>query len=401
MGSPDAQKERAVKQTAGMIVFVLIFIVLYSGMHLYAFYKIKAAIPLAGWCRQSIILFMMLMVLSPLLVRQFEKAGMEFLARMLSWAGFTWMGILFLFDFFSLATDLTCIFVRLAGSIFKSNLSAVKLSPGHAFSLSLLLTAGLALYGYFDARKIRTERVVIRTSAIPRRPGRLRIVQISDVHLGMMVREERLKSILSAVKKVDPDILVSTGDLVDGMMMNIEELIRPLKEITPRYGKFAVTGNHEFYAGPGRSVEFIERAGFKVLRGEGVSVQGLINIAGVDDRAGRYTGWLREVSEAELLSSLPRNRFTLFLKHTPRITEESLGLFDLQLSGHTHHGQIFPFNLITRLLFSINSGMRRLPKGSLLYVSRGTGTWGPPMRIFAPPEVTLIELLYQEKGKNE
>jgi hypothetical protein len=101
----------------------------------------------------------------------------------------------------------------------------------------------------------------------------------------------------------------------------------------------------------------------------------------------------KPVNEAELLAGLPRDRFILFLKHQPRIDQSSIGLYDLMLSGHTHKGQIFPFNLATRLLFPMNAGAYDLGKGSRLYVSRGSGTWGPPIRFLAPPEITVIELV--------
>jgi predicted MPP superfamily phosphohydrolase len=116
-----------------------------------------------------------------------------------------------------------------------------------------------------------------------------------------------------------------------------------------------------------------------------------MNIAGVDDPARPYRT-LKNDFEKALLSTLPRDGFTLYLKHQPVIDPSTLGLFDLQLSGHTHKGQIFPFNLATKLFYSMHSGLTELGKGSLLYVSRGSGTWGPPVRFLSPPEVTLIEL---------
>ena len=160
-------------------------------------------------------------------------------------------------------------------------------------------------------------------------------------------------------------------------------------------GKFAVTGNHEFYAGITHSLKFIEKAGFTVLRGEGVSIQNLINIAGVDNPEDNTHSVIKP--EKEILSRLPSDKFTLLLKHKPDIEKESLGLFDLQVSGHTHKGQIFPIGLITSFLFYHNAGYINLPKGSALYVSRGIGSAGPPVRIFAPPELTIIDIVSEKK----
>ena len=139
-----------------------------------------------------------------------------------------------------------------------------------------------------------------------------------------------------------------------------------------------------------------------MLRGEGLTVAGLINLAGVDDPARLSPGLFKEVTEKELLSGLPREKFTLLLKHRPDVDKDALGLFDLQISGHTHQGQIFPFRLITRLFFPYDGGSFQLPNHSLLHVSRGTGTWGPPIRFLAPPEVTVYELIHEDMAqKNE
>jgi predicted MPP superfamily phosphohydrolase len=208
------------------------------------------------------------------------------------------------------------------------------------------------------------------------------------------VRQGRLTRILEKVKRANPDVLVSTGDLVDGQINDLEGLTKLLNEINPRYGKFAITGNHEFYAGISHALDFTEKAGFTILRDEVVTVGGIITIVGVDDPTGNYFGVSKNIPEKALLSRLPRERFTLFLKHRPLMEQSSLGLFDLQLSGHVHKGQIFPFNLLTRLYYPTNAGLLNLPLNSQVYVSRGSGTWGPPIRFLAPPEVTVIELVH-------
>lgn len=129
-----------------------------------------------------------------------------------------------------------------------------------------------------------------------------------------------------------------------------------------------------------------------MLRNEAVNA-GPITLVGVDDRTAVQLHMEEPIREKALLSQVPRDRFTLFLKHQPRIDHTTAGLFDLQISGHTHKGQIFPFTLLTLLTFPMNAGTYDLGSGSLLHVSRGTGTWGPPIRFLAPPEVTIIELV--------
>ena len=376
-----------------MYLFLLTFFLLYGAMHLYVFLKARAAFAFGRGISIYIILFMLIMVLAPLIVRFSEKHGFEFLARLMSYAGYIWLGLLFLFFCVSIILDIYRLSIYLGGALSHKNLSAVIPSARFSFFLPLLFCMCIAIYGYFEAKDISLDKVTIKTSKIPKEVGKLKIVQISDVHLGLIVREERLKKILQTVKMAEPDILVSTGDLVDGQINGMGGLAELLQGINPRYGKFAITGNHEFYAGLSQSLDFTEKAGFRILRGEGLTVEGLVNIAGVDDPAGNTNEHYKRISEKELLSGLPREKFTLLLKHRPLIDKNALGLFDLQLSGHTHKGQIFPFSLITWMYYPVDSGCLKPVDNCYLYVSRGAGTWGPPIRFLSPPEVTVIELV--------
>lgn len=377
-----------------MRFFLLAFFAIYGGMHLYAFLKARAALAFGPGTGILLTFFMLAMILAPVIVHYSEKLGLELFARIMAHIGFIWGAILFLFFSASVVIDLYRLAVYLSGLIFQRDYSAISLSTRYSFFIALFLSLCISFYGYFEARNIRTERILIKTAKLPAKIGILKIVQISDVHLGLMVREERLNRILDRVKAEQPDILVSTGDLLDGQVCRLNGLEELIKEVRPRYGKFAITGNHEFYAGIENARCFIENAGFTFLRGEGVTIAGIINIAGVDDPAGKIYG-VRDISERELLSGLPREKFTLFLKHRPLVDKTVIGLFDLQLSGHIHKGQIFPFTLVTALLYPINSGRLDLPNNSLVYVSRGSGTWGPPIRFLAPPEVTAIELVHE------
>ena len=378
-----------------MRLFLLTFFFVYGGMHLYAFLKAKAALAFGSAAGISLALFMLLMVLAPVIVRYSERFGFELFARIMAHIGFVWGAVLFLFFSASLVVDVFRLLLWVSGLVLQKDFSFFTSSARYSFFVPLLISLSIAVYGYFEARDIRTEKVLIRTLKIPADVGRLKIVQISDVHLGLIVREAQLKRILEIVKTEHPDILVSTGDLVDGQVCKLNGLSDLLKEINPRYGKFAVTGNHEFYAGLENALCFTELAGFTLLRGKGVTVAGIINIAGVDDPAGRIYGPGTGISERDLLSALPREKFTLLLKHRPAIDEDAVGLFDLQLSGHTHKGQIFPFSLITRIYYrhTADAGHLKLMNSFYLYVSRGSGTWGPPIRFLSPPEVTVFELV--------
>ncbi len=377
-----------------MSLFFLTFFLIYGGTHLYFFLKVRAAVPLGNIGGSCLALFLLLMVLAPVLVRMLEKEGFEVLARWTAYAGYLWMGFLFLFFSASLVVDFYNVLIHVSGVISRRDLSAFFLSKRASLLLPVAYGAATALYGYFEALDIKTERIVMTSGKIPRTLGKLTIVQISDVHLGLIVREERLRKIVDEVKAAAPDILVSTGDLVDGQINRMTGLAELLRDVRPRFGKFAVTGNHEAYAGVNQALDFTKRAGFRVLRNEIVTAGGIINIAGVDDPAmARVTRSRPPIADHVLLAGLPPDLFTLFLKHRPAVERESLGHFDLQLSGHVHNGQIFPFNLVTRFFYPAKIGYSPYPGNSALYVSRGTGTWGPPIRFLAPPEITVIEIL--------
>ena len=382
----------------GFILFVSAFITVYSSLHFYAFMKARKALSMETGPAVLLVLFMLVMVFSPIIVRVAENLGYEQFAKTMAYIGYSWMGLLFLFVCTSLFLDAFSLAARLAGLFLNRDLSMLVLPARHGFIAALSVAVLAGGYGYFEALQIRTEHVKIATSKLPEAVQSLRIVQISDVHLGVIVREYRLEKILSQVRAASPDVLVSTGDLVDGQTDNLAGALEMLREIRPRYGKFAVMGNHEFYAGEDLSMDFMIEAGFIVLREEGKTVENLFNVAGTDDPAGRGHSLRGRSDVRDVLSGLPENKFTVLLKHRPIIDENSLGLFDLQLSGHGHRGQVFPFTIVVRLFFPLISGLYELPSGSVLYVNRGSGTWGPPMRVLAPPEVTVIDVVAEKKA---
>ncbi|MCK9420123.1 MAG: metallophosphoesterase [Nitrospirae bacterium] len=375
-----------------MILFVLMIFTIYGGVHAYAFVKARSVFafgPLVGAALGS---FMLLMVFAIFLVRTLETHEYELSAQALSYVAYFWMAVLFLFFCGSLLFDGLTLVTRAIGWITRNDISAYLVPVKTSFYISLGLACAICAYGYFEAKDIRTERLVIETTKLPAGIDRLTIVQMSDVHLGLINRCERFSPMIKAVKDANPDIFVVTGDLVDAQINHLPGLADMLREVTAKFGKYAIMGNHEYYAGPEKSLAFIREAGLTLLRDE-VAAGGPVTIVGVDDRTAIQLNLGHPSSEKKLLSGLPRDRFILFLKHQPRIDPNTIGLFDLQLSGHTHKGQIFPFTLLTHLSFPLIAGNYELGKGSLLHISRGTGTWGPPVRFLAPPEVTIIELV--------
>ncbi len=260
-----------------------------------------------------------------------------------------------------------------------------------AFLIILILIAAATAWGFIEGRGLKTERVAIETDLLPAGSGPVKIAQISDVHIGLMEGKKRIEQVLAILHDENPDILLSTGDLVDGNVPHTNHLASLFAAYRPPMGKYAVTGNHEFYAGLPESLRFMEEGGFTVLRGTSVEI-GSIRIAGVDDPAGSRTGAASYTDEAAALAMGNQSLFTVFLKHQPLVRNLSVGKFQLQLSGHTHKGQIFPFSIPVRMRYEYDAGLFDLGKGSRIYTSRGTGTWGPPLRVLSPAEVTIFTI---------
>jgi len=369
-----------------MIIFLLTFLCLYGGINFYAFARARSIFHFPGAVQIVVIVLLVLLILAPVLVRLAENLHLEELAKAIAYIGYLWMAFVFLFFFLSLSFDI----LRYLALVFYPDAKSMPLTTIF-FGLAVFLSFVLVVYGFGDAQRIRVKKLEVQTEHFLPNDGRIRIVQISDVHVGLIIRGERLQALLDAVRQANPDILVSTGDLLDGELNNVMPEAQRFVPIQPKFGKYAIMGNHEYYAGIKRSLAFTQEAGFEVLRDEVRQVAG-ISIFGADDITATRLGLQKDNRAfAELLSSNRDRGFVLLLKHQPFINEKEN--FNLQLSGHTHGGQIFPFRLITRLFFENNYGYYELDKNKLLYVSRGAGTWGPPVRIFAPPEITVIDII--------
>lgn len=226
----------------------------------------------------------------------------------------------------------------------------------------------------------------------------LKIVQLSDVHIGGLMDEERVAKIVFLVNQTKPDIIAITGDLVDTSLANAESSLALLKALRAKYGVYYVLGNHEYIHDVQDMLEYLPSLGIQVLLNENLPIgtPPLINLAGSADLMGDRLGFLRpdfEKTLANLNPALP----TILLTHQPKVinilSESLLAKADLLLTGHTHGGQIFPISLAVLLQQPYLKGLHKTKTGGYVYVSEGTGFWGPPMRALSDSEITLFELL--------
>jgi predicted MPP superfamily phosphohydrolase len=261
-----------------------------------------------------------------------------------------------------------------------------------------ILAALLTLVGFVNARRrARVRRVDVPIAGLPAPLHGFSIAQISDVHVGATIKRGYLDRIVDAVNELRADMIAVTGDLVDGSVAQLAPHTEPLSRLSARHGAFFVTGNHEYYSGVHAWVSEVRRLGLAVLMNEHVVLEHegtTVVVAGVTDYSAGHFDPAHRSDPAAAIAGAPRDAgVRLLLAHQPRSAFAAAPAgFDLQLSGHTHGGQIFPWTYLVRLQQPFTAGLHRLGK-LRVYISRGTGYWGPPKRLGAPSEITYLRLV--------
>ncbi|MDO4559327.1 MAG: metallophosphoesterase [bacterium] len=351
-------------------------------VYIYIFFKINEAQP-EGTAGVIWLMFCGAMTGLSYLARRTNKLHRAQLRRWTDRAGSLWL-LFVLYSFFALLV------LEAASGVLGRGL------PVWAeLAVSFAASSCLIALGVRQAHTIQTTRITVATEKLPPGEERLRIVQLTDLHLGPYTGVALLAQILRRVREAGPDMMVVTGDVADGRLEGRGREIAMFRRIRPRYGVYAVTGNHDYYDDIDKALEFMRAAGMRVLRTEAVCAGGIV-VVGVDDRDHlRADKWGLSRSETVIVNTKSRfrDKFILLLRHRPVVEIGTQGLFDLQLSGHTHGGQLFPL-FSSRLLFRGRSrGFKKLRDGSMLYTSNGAGYVGPPVRLMAPPEIVVIDLV--------
>jgi len=268
-----------------------------------------------------------------------------------------------------------------------------------ASAIAVPLLAVLAtVVGFIDARRRpRVVNVEVPLAGLPPALQGFTIAQISDVHVGPTIKRNFLRGIVESVNSLNADLIAITGDLVDGSVEQLATQVEPLSHLRARHGAYFVTGNHEYYSGAAPWILELRRLGLRVLLNEHVVLHhegAPLLIAGVTDySAHQFDPAQRSDPEAALAGAPAGLRPRVLLAHQPRTAAAAADAgFDLQLSGHTHGGQFWPWNLFVRLQQPFTAGLNRL-RSLWVYTSRGTGYWGPPKRLGVPSEITRIRLV--------
>jgi uncharacterized protein len=386
-----------------MVFFLVVVSSIVGGVHYYLYARLVRGLAMEGVPRFVPWLFALSAVLLPV-----GMIASRLLPRSISntvaLVTFTWMGLLVLTLFLTLGSEI----IR-GGSALLEATRILPSDPERRTFLARALSGGIALsalglgaYGIVSVRSpVEVKPVRIGLRRFPQTMDGFRIVQLSDVHIGPTIDGAWLRSIVERVNALEPDIVAITGDLVDGSVAELRDHVAPLADLKAKHGVYFVTGNHEYYSGVDAWITELERLGVKVLRNERVQIgddTASFDLAGIDDHRAKDFGHGHGADLDKAIAGRDDSRELVLLAHQPKqAVEASKKGVGLQLSGHTHGGQILPWGLFVWLDQRFVAGLDRLGD-TQVYTSRGTGYWGPPMRVGAPAEITSIELFAEPRA---
>ena len=379
------------------VIFISIVISVYSLVNYYVFIHGYNALPDSCIYKTIYITLFSFVFISYILFRVLRSYSLYKVSEFLTWVGSFWLGAMFYFFliilFFDIIDFLNIYLKIIPSDLFAPHNNASQLIGG----ISVIIVLILMIFGFFNARKPILKRIRIN---IPKKADiitELNIVAVSDIHIGMFIKHRMVKRLVRIINKQKPDIVLFVGDIIDEDLKTVlkYDLGAPLKSINSQMGVFAVTGNHEYIGGKNNSVKYIESLGIKVLQDEVIKINNAFFIAGRNDKdMFRFTGKNR-MNLTELIKDIKPDVPLILIDHQPfNFHEVQKCGVDLQISGHTHNGQIWPLNYIIKTIFNLSKGYKKIDN-SHFFVSSGFGTWGPPIRIGNKPEVVNIIIAFR------
>jgi predicted MPP superfamily phosphohydrolase len=378
------------------VIFLSVAFTVYGLINWYIFLHGWHALPPHSQSRTAYLTIFLFLSLSFIAGRFLERAWLSPVSEALVWIGSFWLGAMVYFLLGMLLLDLVRLlnfFFPLYPPLITRNYAQTKLILGVA--MVCLVTLVVAA-GYVNAISPQIKTLSISLSKKGGEPRQCHIVAASDIHLGTIIGRRHLAKIVGKINNLNADVVLLPGDIVDEDLGPVvkENLGETLRNISSRFGVFAVTGNHEYIGGVEEACAYLGEHGITMLRDSVVRLENGVQIVGREDRSiGQFRGRKRAPLEA-LVAQLDTTLPVILMDHQPFRLEEAMSNgVDLQLSGHTHHGQLWPFNFITKAVYEISCGYRRVGK-THFYVSSGVGTWGPPLRLGNRPEIVSIILTY-------
>ncbi|MFH1051406.1 MAG: metallophosphoesterase [bacterium] len=379
-------------------IFFGIVIIIYSAINYYIFARGAQALPSLPWFKISYnILFGFLFssfIIHVILVRLYPSS----LCSIFTWSGFFWMGAMMYFFLGVLLIDI----FRLVNHFFPffpeflyKNYSLTKQITAGIMLLGVLITL---ITGYINASYPQLKHLNITINKKVGGLNKLRIVAASDIHLGSIINKKDSQKLVDRINALNPDLILFPGDILDE---SVEPVLKfksdePFKNLKSKYGVFAVTGNHEYISGIGTTAPHLESLGISLLQDSVALINNEIYIVGRKDRASKQFAKQNRKPLDEIMNGIDKTKPIILMDHQPiGLGEAEQNGVDFQLSGHTHHGQLWPISYITNKIYEVS--WCYLKKGNTqYYISSGYGTWGPPVRIGNHPELLLIELEFGE-----
>jgi predicted MPP superfamily phosphohydrolase len=389
------------------MLFFLLFMTVWCTGHAYiALRMIRPLPPERHWHRLAWCLLVFSLVTVPAVFFGRMLSLSPFISDVLAWVAYIDMGFFLILLPLLVLRDLGLVSVRLAGTLRHRFRQPGTTAPdvsrrrflANGMNLGLVgLTGAMTGAGYYEARQLaEVKDVTIPLAGLPDALEGFRIVQLSDIHLGPTIKGDYLQGIVERSNELEPDLVAITGDLADGLTSMMQEHVTPLESLRSRHGTFFVTGNHEYYWDAITWTELLRSMGVKVLNNEHRLIRhgaGRVLLAGATDySAHRYLP--QHASDPEMARRhAGRADVAILLAHQPKSAFAGAAAnYDLQLSGHIHGGQFFPWNLAIGLVQPFTTGLHHVNRRMWLYVSAGTGYWGPPNRLGVPAEITRIRL---------
>ncbi len=375
-----------------IVIFLSIVLGIYTLVNLFIYFQTRPVfnLPTLGvWLRLIFLLF----VLSYPFGRILEMLVGGHIPTLFVRLGSTWLAfMLYLTLLFSVFLLLALLLNSILKIDIKGSIGLNRLAVGVIY----MITLTIVLVGYVNAINPKISQIDIATCK-PLPNGELKIVMASDIHLGTIIGKNDLAKLVDRVNKENPDMVLFVGDIFDEDIAPVVngQMGELFEGIKTKHGTFAVTGNHEFFSNHQAKIEYLNKHGVTVLSDTVVSVAG-INIVGRYDRQSSYIFGRARKSLPELLENIDSTKFLVVMDHQPFNLNEAVEAgADLLLSGHTHHGQLWPFNYITQAIYEVSTGFKK-KNNTYIYVSPGYGTWGPRVRLGNRPEIAVISVKHKE-----
>ncbi len=385
-------------KTGGLILFITIVTIIYGLVNYYLFSRAIQVFPSGSPYQAWFIIAFWLIVSTFILARILERVYPCGFTGVITWIGSFWLAFMLYFLMVVILIDL----VRLSDHFFHWLPSII--FSDYQKTKTLLFTASVALVtlvvvvGFINARIPVIREINLNIDKKAADGQTLSIVMASDIHLGTIISRRKATRLVETINSLKPDIVLFAGDIVDEDLAPVikNDLGKSLSGIHSRLGVYAITGNHEYIGGAEPAIRYLQQHGITMLRDTTIFIDHKFYLAGRDDRdKPRFTGKTRKGLD-EVLYGADRSYPIILMDHQPfSLGKTAAQGVDLSLSGHTHHGQLWPFNYITSAIYEISHGYKQIGK-THFYVSSGFGTWGPPVRLGNRPEIVHIKLTFNQ-----